>query len=125
MASFRTNARNMFLRRYSVLKEREGPLENVGPPTWPARQNLCQLLRKSLDCPSEFGQGRRLAMNRTRSPEEIVRTLQEAATKMASGLSAGDVARQLGINPGTLSRWRSRYGGIQLDEAKKIMFLEK
>ena len=64
-------------------------------------------------------------MNRTRTSEEIVRILQEAATQMASGLSAGDVARQLGINPGTLSRWRSRYGGIQLDEAKKIMFLEK
>jgi len=64
-------------------------------------------------------------MNRAHKPEEIVRILQEAAAKMATGLSASDVARQLGINPGTLSRWRSRFGGIQLDEAKKIMFLEK
>ena len=64
-------------------------------------------------------------MNRAHTPEEIVRVLKEVDAKMATGLSAGDVARQIGINPGTLSRWRSRYGGIHLDEAKKIMFLEK
>jgi len=64
-------------------------------------------------------------MNRVHTPEQIVRILQEVNAKMSTGLSAGDVARQMGVNPGTLSRWRSRYGGIQLDEAKKIMFLEK
>ena len=45
--------------------------------------------------------------------------------RVATGLSANDAARQIGINPGTLSRWRKRYGSMHLDEAKKMMFLEK
>jgi putative transposase len=64
-------------------------------------------------------------MNKSYKPEHIVRILQDVQAQLATGLSQGDVARQLGINPGTLSRWRRRYGGIQINEAKKIVFLEK
>ena len=64
-------------------------------------------------------------MNRVHTPEEIVRIMQQVEAKMATGLSLNDAAREIGINPGTLSRWRKRYGGIHLDEAKKMMFLEK
>jgi transposase-like protein len=64
-------------------------------------------------------------MNKSHKPEQIVRMLQDVQAQLATGMSQGDVARQLGINPGTLSRWRRRYGGIQIDEAKKIVFLEK
>src|SRR5437773_2512853 len=44
--------------------------------------------------PDKFGQGRRLAMNRTHTPEEIVRILQQVDAKMATGLSAGDAAQR-------------------------------
>ena len=64
-------------------------------------------------------------MNKSHRPEQIVRILQDVQAQLSTGVSQGDVARQLGINPGTLSRWRRRYGGIQIDEAKKLFFLEK
>ena len=36
-----------------------------------------------------------------------------------------EVARQLGVNPGTLWRWQRRYGGVQVDEARRLFMLEK
>ena len=64
-------------------------------------------------------------MNKSHSPEQIVRILQEVQTHLATGMSQRDVARHLGINPGTLCRWRQRYGGMEIDEARRMVFLEK
>jgi putative transposase len=64
-------------------------------------------------------------MNRSRKPEEIVRILQDVQAQLAAGASLRELARQLGINQGTLSRWLRRYGGVQIDEARRMFLLEK
>ena len=64
-------------------------------------------------------------MNRSHKPEEIVRILQDVQAQLAAGASMRELARQLGINQGTLSRWLRRYGGVQIDEARRMFLLEK
>ena len=64
-------------------------------------------------------------MKRSRSPEQIVRLMQDVQAQLAAGASLRELARQLGVNPGTLSRWRRRYGGVQVDEARRMFMLEK
>jgi putative transposase len=64
-------------------------------------------------------------MKKVYSPEQIVRMLEDVRGQLAVGTSLREVARQLGINPGTLSRWQRRYGGVEIDEARRILVLEK
>jgi putative transposase len=64
-------------------------------------------------------------MKKSHKPEQIVRILQDVQAQMALGASLRELARQLGINPGTLSRWQRRYGGVQIDEARRLFLLEK
>jgi transposase-like protein len=58
-------------------------------------------------------------------PEAIIRILQDVQAQLASGASLREVARQLGVNPGTLCRWQRRYGGVEIDEARRMFVLEK
>ena len=64
-------------------------------------------------------------MKKSYKPEQIVRLLQDVEAQLAAGASLREVARQLGVNPGTLSRWQRRYGGVQVDEARRMFVLEK
>ena len=64
-------------------------------------------------------------MKKAYKPEQIVRLLQDVQAQLAAGASLREVARQLGVNPGTLSRWQRRYGGVEVDEARRILVLEK
>jgi putative transposase len=64
-------------------------------------------------------------MKKGYKPEQIVRLLQDVEAQLAAGASLRQVARQLGVNPGTLSRWQRRYGGVDVDEARRMFVLEK
>jgi len=58
------------------------------------------------------------------SPEQIVRKLREAEGKLASGSTAAEAARELGISEATFHRWRNRYGTMSAGEAKRLKELE-
>ena len=64
-------------------------------------------------------------MKQSYKPEQIVRLLQDVDAQLAAGASLREVARRLGVNPGTLSRWRRRYGGVEVDEARRLFVLER
>jgi transposase-like protein len=64
-------------------------------------------------------------MKKSYRPEQIVRLLQDVDAQLAAGASLREVARRLGVNPGTLSRWRRRYGGVEVDEARRLFVLER
>ena len=59
------------------------------------------------------------------SPDRIVRLLKDVDAQLKAGASLREVARQIGVNPGTLSRWQRRYGGVEIDEARRMFTLEK
>ena len=65
-------------------------------------------------------------MSRKRhTPEQIIRKLREAEVELAKGQAAVDVIRKLGITEQTYYRWRKEYGGLRVDQAKRLKELEK
>ncbi len=54
------------------------------------------------------------------SEEQILRVLQE----QAAGGATAEVCRRHGISEWTFYRWRSRYGGMEVAEAKWLKALE-
>ena len=61
-----------------------------------------------------------MAKRKRHTPEQIVRKLQTADRLTAEGASGEEVARQLGISTATLYNWRSRYGAMDVNEAKEL-----
>jgi transposase-like protein len=59
------------------------------------------------------------------TPEQIIRKLREAEVELAKGETTVDVVRKLGITEQTYYRWRKEYGGLRLDQAKRLKELEK
>ncbi len=59
------------------------------------------------------------------TPEQIIRKLREAEVELARGQSTAEVARKLSIAEQTYYRWRREYGGLRLDQAKRLKELEK
>jgi putative transposase len=59
------------------------------------------------------------------TPEQIIRKLREAEAKQASGVTVPEVCKQLGISEGTYYRWRNEYGGMAVDQMKRLKELEK
>jgi putative transposase len=57
--------------------------------------------------------------------EQVIRKLREAEVELAKGLTTGEVVRKLGITEQTYYRWRKEYGGLRLDQAKRLKELEK
>ncbi len=58
------------------------------------------------------------------SPEEIITKLREADVALAEGASVNDVVRRLGVQKVTYYRWRKEYGGMRVDQAKRLKELE-
>ena len=60
-------------------------------------------------------------MRKTRHTEEqIIKILKEAA----AGMKVADVIRKHGISEQTYYRWKSKYGGMEISEAKRLKRLE-
>ncbi len=59
------------------------------------------------------------------SAEQIVRKLREAEVELARGATVKDACRKLAITEHTYYRWRREYGGLKLDQARKLKRLEK
>lgn len=59
------------------------------------------------------------------SAEQIVRKLREAEVELARGATVKDACRELAITEHTYYRWRREYGGLKLDQARKLKRLEK
>jgi transposase-like protein len=51
--------------------------------------------------------------------------LREAEIQLTKGLDITEVCRTLGISEQTYYRWRKEYGGLKVDQAKKMKGLEK
>jgi transposase-like protein len=51
--------------------------------------------------------------------------LREVEIQIAKGLNVEEVARGLGIAPQSYYRWRKEYGGLKVDQAKRLKYLEQ
>ena len=59
------------------------------------------------------------------TPEQIVSKLRQAEVELAKGQTIPQVCKQLGITDQTYYRWRKEYGGLRLDQAKRLKQLEQ
>ena len=56
--------------------------------------------------------------------EEIIHRLWEADVLLGQGETVGQVCKQLGVVEQTYYRWRKAYGGMKIDQAKRLKELE-
>ena len=59
------------------------------------------------------------------TPEQIINKLREAEILLSQGSSVAEASRKIGIVEQTYYRWRKEYGGMRVDQAKRLKDLEK
>lgn len=59
------------------------------------------------------------------TPEQNIGKLREAEVAQAKGHIVVQVCRSLGITDQTCDRWRQEYGGLKVDQAKRLKDLER
>jgi putative transposase len=58
-------------------------------------------------------------------PEQIIKKLREADVMLAAEKTIGQVCQALEIGEQTYHRWRTQYGGMKAEEAKRLKELEE
>ena len=58
------------------------------------------------------------------TPEQIINKLREAEILLSQGNTISAITRKIGINDYTYYRWRKEYGGMRVDQAKRLKDLE-
>lgn len=59
------------------------------------------------------------------SAEQIITKLREAEVLSSQGQTVEEISRHLGICANTYYRWRREYGGLEIDQARRLKKLEK
>ena len=63
-------------------------------------------------------------MAKRHKPEEISAKLRQVEVMTGQGTSMVDAIRSIGVTEVTYYRWRSEYGGMKLDQVKRLKELE-
>ena len=58
-------------------------------------------------------------------PEQVINKLREAEVLLSQGSTVGEASRKLGVTEQTYYRWRKEYGGMRVEQAKRLKELEK
>ncbi len=58
------------------------------------------------------------------TPEEIVAKLRQVDVLVAQGQTIDAAARSIGVTQTTYHRWRNEFGGLKLDQVKRLKVLE-
>jgi putative transposase len=58
------------------------------------------------------------------SPEQVVTLLREAEVLLSKGSTVRGVCRELGVSEHTYYRWRRDYGGLNVNQARRLKELE-
>jgi len=56
--------------------------------------------------------------------EQIIKKLREAEILLSKGEKVEQVIRKLGVSDITYYRWRKEYGGMQIEQARRLKDLE-
>lgn len=57
--------------------------------------------------------------------EEIIQNLRTVEIEQGRGATLEEAARKVGITVQTIVRWRKQYGGLRIDQAKRLKELEQ
>ena len=59
------------------------------------------------------------------TPEQIINKLREAEIHINQGISISEASRKINISQQTYYRWRKEYGGLRIEQSKRLKSLEK
>ncbi len=75
---------------------------------------------------SKIEKGRKGLCQKNAIPlKQIINSLREAEVLLSQGNTTAQAARHLGITEQTYYRWRKEYGGMRINQAKRLKELEK
>ncbi len=75
--------------------------------------------QRSPECPEVESSGRKL------SPEQSVGTLRQIEVPLAQGMKLVPACKEAGISEQSYHRWRKEYGGVAVEQAKRLKELER
>jgi transposase-like protein len=59
------------------------------------------------------------------TPEQIIGYLRQAEIMSSQGATIAAICKEIGITNNTYCRWRKEYGGMRVDQARRLKDLEK
>lgn len=59
------------------------------------------------------------------APEQVINKLREVEVLVSQGSTIGQASRKIGVTEQTYYRWRKEYGGMRVEQAKRLKDLEK
>lgn len=59
------------------------------------------------------------------SPEQIITHLRQVEILVSQGNTTGDACRQIGVSEQTYYRWRKEFGGMEVDQLRRLKDLEQ
>ena len=59
------------------------------------------------------------------TPEQIINKLREAEILLSHGNNIAETSRRIGVTEQTYYRWRKEYGGMRVEQARRLKDLEK
>jgi len=65
-----------------------------------------------------------MARKKAHTPEEIVAKLRQVEVLVGQGKTVADAVRAIGVTEPTYYRWRTEFGGLKLDQVKRLKELE-
>jgi transposase-like protein len=66
-----------------------------------------------------------MAKRKAHTPEEIVAKLRQVEVLVGQGKSVAEGVRAIGVTEPTYYRWRTEFGGLKLDQVKRLKELER
>ena len=66
-----------------------------------------------------------MGRKKAHTPEEIVAKLRQVEGLVGQGKTVADAVRAIGVTEPTYYRWRTEFGGLKLDQVKRLKELER
>ena len=58
--------------------------------------------------------------NKSPPPEQVINKLRQAEVAISAGSTVSEASRQIGVTEQTYYRWRNEYGGLRIDQVKRL-----
>ena len=94
-----------------------GSVSDLPPKSW-NRYRVTHLVYFQL-------KGGRKMRPRKYTTEKIIIKLREAEVLISQGMDADEASRQIGVSRQTFYRWRKEFGGMRVDQARRLKVLQK
>ena len=64
-------------------------------------------------------------VRKTLTAEQIINKLREAEILLSQGSTIGEASKKIGVTEQTYYRWRKEYGGMRVEQARRLKDLEQ